>query len=310
MSQYFDGNTRPDVAASALAAHLRVKTSGALVVATSSDLELGTMESACTAAGPCTVRLRTATGTAKFIANGAITINNPVYAADGGKVASSGSIRVGTSLETVTADGDVIEVVRTKEDSDAAAAGGTTAAAFLVDSDATDPKIELASVSGTGNYKVTLKPATTLTANRVVTFQDSASQVVVARDTTDTLTNKTLTSPTLNGLTKLQNTVTPVAAAGSTVSDAAVLASTTFNHITSDSAAKGVKLPTTAQNQFGWVINNSATAAEFYAASGGTVNGLSADASVVIPSSKGIFWFATAADTIIAFDLTAKASAS
>jgi hypothetical protein len=35
----------------------------------------------------------------------------------------------------------------------------------------------------------------TPTAARTVTIQDSAAQVLVARDTTDTLTNKTLTAP-------------------------------------------------------------------------------------------------------------------
>ena len=197
MSQYFDGNTRPDVAAGALAAYLRVKTSGALVVAVSTDLELGTMESACTAAGPCTVRLRTATGTAKFVANGAITKNDPVYAAAAGKVASSGTVRVGTALETVTADGDVIEVVRTKEDSDAAAAGGTTAAAFTVDTDGGTPKISIGA-GGTGDYKATLLPPTTLTADRTFTLVGDANATLVNVATSQTLTNKTLTSPVVN----------------------------------------------------------------------------------------------------------------
>lgn len=127
---------------------------------------------------------------------------------------------------------------------------------------------------------------------------------------TETLTNKTLTSPVLNALPKFQNTVTPVAAAGSTVEDAAQLASTMVNHITSDSAAKGVKLPIGAAGHLMIVINNSATAAELYAASTGTVNGLSADASVVVPASKGVMCFCTGTNTWIVFDMTAKATAS
>lgn len=114
----------------------------------------------------------------------------------------------------------------------------------------------------------------------------------------------------LNRQSTLKSITVPVAAAGSTVADAGQLGAANIVHITSDGATKGVKAPTAVLNDFQYVINDSATACEFYAASGGTVNGLSADASVVIPASKGIFWQATAADTIIAFDLPAKATAS
>ena len=112
MSQYFDTACRPDTAAGALAQHLRVKTSGALALAGASDVELGTMESAVTAAGPATVRLRSAPGTCKMVANGAITLNAGVYAAASGKVSGSGTVLIGTALEAATADNDVIEVVR------------------------------------------------------------------------------------------------------------------------------------------------------------------------------------------------------
>ncbi len=121
-----------------------------------------------------------------------------------------------------------------------------------------------------------------------------------------TATGKVIAGRFLN----VKSITVPVAAAGSTVSDAAALGAGNIVHITSDSAAKGVKAPTTALGDFQYVINDSATACEFYAAAGGTVNGLAADASVVIPASKGIFWQASAADTIIAFDLPAKATAS
>jgi hypothetical protein len=112
MSQYFETPTRPDTAAGAIAQHLRVKTTGALVVATATDVELGTMETASTAAGPATVRLRNANGTAKMVANGAITAGATVYAAAGGKIAASGTIVVGQALEAATANNDVIEVLR------------------------------------------------------------------------------------------------------------------------------------------------------------------------------------------------------
>lgn len=121
-----------------------------------------------------------------------------------------------------------------------------------------------------------------------------------------TATGKVIAGRFLN----VKSVTVPVAAAGSTVSDAGQLGAGNFVHITSDGATKGVKAPTTALGDFQYVINDSATACEFYAASGGTVNGLSADASIVIPASKGILWQATAADTLIAFDLPAKSTAS
>lgn len=102
----------------------------------------------------------------------------------------------------------------------------------------------------------------------------------------------------------------PVAAAGSTVSDAGQLAAANIVHITSDGATKGVKFATGVMGDEITVVNDSATACELYAASGGTINGLSADASVVIPASKGVWAQCTAANTWIAFDLPAKATAS
>ncbi len=123
--------------------------------------------------------------------------------------------------------------------------------------------------------------------------------------------NGTATGKVILGrFANVKSITVPVAAFGSTVSDAAALGAGNIVHITSDGATKGVKAPTTALGDFQFVINDSATACEFYAASGGTVNGLSPDASIVIPASKGIWWQATAVDTIIAFDLPAKATAS
>ena len=111
MSQYVESATRADTAAGAIAQHLRVKTTGALVVATATAVELGTMEFPALAAGDATVRLRTAQGTRKMVALVAITAGDPVYAAAGGKVAATGSVYCGTALEAATADNDVIEVL-------------------------------------------------------------------------------------------------------------------------------------------------------------------------------------------------------
>jgi hypothetical protein len=308
MSQYVATPTRTFPVSSALGQHLRVKLSaGVLALAGSTDVELGTLENpVVTGDENGTVRLRTAQGTRKMVASEAITAGNPVYAAASGKVAASGTVFCGNAIEAAGSNGDVIEVLPGPNTDISATIDGTNAAAFEVDADASTPKIALAGQSGgTGDFTTTLKPETTLSADNAIIVPEADGDTLAAVALAQTLTNKTL-----GGLTKISHTLTPVAAAGSTVADAAALNSTIINHITSDSAAKGVKLPTTAQGHWGFVINNSSTAAEFYAASGGTVNGLSADASVVIPASKGLFWFATAANTVIAFDLPAKATAS
>jgi hypothetical protein len=111
MSQFFDTGTRPDVAAGAIAQHLRVKTTGGLVLAGASDVSIGTMELPCTAAGPCTVRLASAQGTRKMVAAGAFAIDSVLYAAADGKVDDSGTVVEGRAMEASGADGDVVEVM-------------------------------------------------------------------------------------------------------------------------------------------------------------------------------------------------------
>jgi hypothetical protein len=213
MSQFFATPTRPDTAAGAIAQHLRVKTTGALAVAGSTDVELGTTENTVTGAGPATVRLRTAMGTAKMVASDAITKNNPVYAAAGGKVAPSGTVLIGIALEAASADNDVIEVLRRQETSDSAASGGTTAAAFEVDSDATTPKIALAGqTSGTGDYTTTLKPETTLSADNAIIVPEADGDTLVAAALAQTLTNKTLTAPVVTDLTEVVTATNVIAA--------------------------------------------------------------------------------------------------
>lgn len=101
---------------------------------------------------------------------------------------------------------------------------------------------------------------------------------------------------------------TPTAATGSTYLDAAALDATNTTFITSDSAAKGVKLPTGAAGDIMEVINSSATAAKLYPATGGAINGLATNAAVVIPASKGVRCFCSAADTWTVFDMTTLAT--
>jgi hypothetical protein len=104
-------------------------------------------------------------------------------------------------------------------------------------------------------------------------------------------------------------TATPVAAAGSTQADAAALSASDIVAISSDSAAKGVKLIATAAGNRKTLINTSGTAALLYPVSGGTLNGLSADAAVVIAASKCYELVTTAANTWTVIE-AAKATAA
>lgn len=105
-------------------------------------------------------------------------------------------------------------------------------------------------------------------------------------------------------------TQAPVVATGSIQGDAAPLPGTNVSFITCDSAAKGVRLPSGAAGDIMEIINNSATAAKLYPATGGTMNGLTANAAVVIPASTGVRCFCSAANTWTAFDLTARSAAA
>ena len=162
---------------------------------------------------------------------------------------------------------------------------------------------------------VTSADQTSASATATIPDIGDAADEFVMKDTTQTLTNKTLTAPTISsaantGIMKVGQTVGAVAAAGTTVADAAQLGASSIVHVSSDGATKGVKLQTGVANQVVIAINDTATACELYAQDGGTVNGLGADASVVLPASKGLLCFCTADDTWIAFDMTALATAS
>lgn len=119
MSQYTEGAVRDFPNTAAIGKHLRVKSaSGVLAVAGLTDRELGTLEQAMFASSVAVnapVRLRTAQGTVKMVAAGAITAFAQVNTAAGGKVddaATATGYPVGTALEEATADGDIIEVLR------------------------------------------------------------------------------------------------------------------------------------------------------------------------------------------------------
>lgn len=315
MSQKVEGPRKCFTAGSALEPNRRVKITAAtgdfgptVGYAGATDPSIGLTEEYAASGAPVTVCLANAQGTRKMVATAAaITANNPVYAAANGKVASTGTLVEGKALETTGgSDGDILEVLPVHNSDISTALAGTTNATFDADTDVGKPRAGLGSqTGGTGDYAHRILPPATLTADRTATLPEDANVTLVSTTTAQTLTNKTLTEP------KFGHTVTPVAAAGSSISDAAALGDTYITHITSDGAGKGVKMPAVAgAGVVRIVVNNSATAAELYAEATGTVNGLAPDASVVIPASKGLLLISTAAKTWIAFDLTAKATAS
>ena len=119
MSQYVNGNYKSFPAAAAIGKHLRVKLngSGKLAVAGATDFDIGTLRDPATFADePVAVRLVSANGTVTVVAAGAIAENAVVYGAAAGKVndvQATDSFQFGIALEAATADGDVIEVLRT-----------------------------------------------------------------------------------------------------------------------------------------------------------------------------------------------------
>jgi hypothetical protein len=121
MAEMVHAPTKCFLAAGAIGRFLRVKYDGSfnLVVAVATDFELGVTEYPALAAGDSiAVRLRSAEGTVKMVAAGAITRGAVVYAAAAGKIASTGSVPIGKALNAAGADGDYVEVIRAPDLSD------------------------------------------------------------------------------------------------------------------------------------------------------------------------------------------------
>jgi len=204
MSQWVDTHSKGFPAGAAMVAYSRViLTAGLLQLAGASDVDIGCTneDNFATTDGTETfpsgyqdvgVRLRTAMGTAKFIASGAITKDNPIYAAASGKVAASGSVLVGTALEDA-ADGTVFEGLRISQASNSASAGGTTSSTFEVDTDATTPKIALAGqTGGTGDYTTTLVPEATLSGDNTIIVPEANGDVLAALALAQQFSNKSI----------------------------------------------------------------------------------------------------------------------
>lgn len=255
-----------------------------IAVAGASDVAIGTVDDEATAAEENVGLQLLGKGPSKrMVTSEAIGAGVLAYQAASGKIATTGTNVVGVTLTEGAADGDVVEVLDVIP-------GATTSgvAASLYDAH-------------------TILYATTDNTPAALTV---GASTVVGRKATGNISAMTgaQTRTVIEGVDNI--TATPVAAAGSTVADAGQLAASAVVLITSDGATKGVKFPTGVAGMVIDVINGSSTACEIYAAAGGTVNGLSADASAVVPASKGVRGICTAADTWTVYDLPAKATAS
>lgn len=168
---------------------------------------------------------------------------------------------------------------------------------------------------GSGTFKTcsganTLSGSTTLAANKDFSMASGTGAVDLSAASG---TFKTPTGlHTLGGKVAFKVIAGAVAATGAAggVGGAAALGSATIVRISSDGATKGVKLQTGVAGDIVFVLNTSATAANIFAASGGTINGGSTDVGAAVPASKGVMCFCTAADTWAVFDLPAHAGAA
>lgn len=111
MSGYNNG-VRTFVAGGAISQGARVKLDTAtntVVVNTSGAVGIGFAER--TVASGAAVSVRIDAPTSQGIASAAILTNVVVYAAAAGKLAPTGTVAVGVSLEAAAADGDLFEVL-------------------------------------------------------------------------------------------------------------------------------------------------------------------------------------------------------
>lgn len=113
MSQYDDSGLKAFKAANAIAKYQRVKMSAAetVDVAGLADKEIGTATEDVAAGGRLTVRLRTARGTHRMIANAALAVGSTGFTAANGRIAATavGAFQAVTLLEASGAAGDVVE---------------------------------------------------------------------------------------------------------------------------------------------------------------------------------------------------------
>jgi len=115
MTQMVETACKSYIASEAITQYLRVKSSsGQAAIAGATDNDIGVADREAFAANEVIpVRLRTAQGTCKMVAAGAITQEAIVYGAAGGKISATvNSNPVGIALEAASDDNSVIEVIR------------------------------------------------------------------------------------------------------------------------------------------------------------------------------------------------------
>lgn len=115
MSQYVETPCKTFTAGGAIAKHKRVKLSaGVLAAAGVADDWIGTMETASLASGDkVPVRLRSAQGTVKMVAAGAVTAGAVVYGAASGNVDDAVTTeKIGIALEAANDADEIIEVLQ------------------------------------------------------------------------------------------------------------------------------------------------------------------------------------------------------
>lgn len=118
MAQQVDSNTKAFPASAAIPIFSRVTlaANGTIAPAALTEVEIGIAQTPAFAAGDLvTVKLRTASGTHKAVANAAVARGAAVFGAANGRVSVSAAtaFRIGTALEASTAAGDIIEIMYT-----------------------------------------------------------------------------------------------------------------------------------------------------------------------------------------------------
>lgn len=113
MSQLVETPTKTFQSGGTISQFTRVVLSaGVLAVASALQKALGTIELDAVADDQVSVRLRTAQGTRKMIAAGAISAGAYVYGAASGKISATANTNLeGIALEAAGASGDIIEVL-------------------------------------------------------------------------------------------------------------------------------------------------------------------------------------------------------
>lgn len=163
--------------------------------------------------------------------------------------------------------------------------------------------------ANTDDHALILTNAAVDTSDKTVTLP-AATCTLVGKDTTDTLTNKTLTAPVVNQ-EKVSYNNTAYTAAGSTTADATVMGDYDVLKVigVTGQTGYGVRLPTLAAGRRVLVMEVGGFNCELYPHSGGTIDGLAGDASIVLAANKRYIFTCTAADTLYSYEAS-KATAS